>query len=163
MPLLIEPRKVGCGIPFPKGTKWKESEPEGMFAHKNFVESKYAKDLVVKKDTKILAARGGTVWKAKYDSVSHITPETVQGMSLKKAVEKAALYTNYVCIEHCDGTYAEYLHLTNVTVVAEGEKVKKGQLIGYVGVSGITSQPHLHFNVFVIRGEKGYSIPFEWE
>jgi murein DD-endopeptidase MepM/ murein hydrolase activator NlpD len=154
-------------IPFPKGTKWKEVEPEGMFAHKNFEESYYAKDLVVEKDTKVLAARGGTVWKVKYDSVSHVDPETVVKMPVKKAMRKAALYTNYVCIDHGDGTYAEYLHLAEKPVVAEGEKVRKGQHIGYVGMSGITSRPHLHFNVFMIKdtpaGKKGYSIPFEWE
>jgi murein DD-endopeptidase MepM/ murein hydrolase activator NlpD len=154
-------------IPFPKGTKWKEVEGDWKFAHKKFVESYYARDLIAEKGTKVLAARGGTVCNVKYDSVSHIDPETAAEMPKSKAVKKASLYTNYVCIEHDDGTYAEYLHLENKPVVAEKEKVRKGQLIGYIGMSGITSCPHLHFNVFVTKetpiGKKGISIPFEWE
>jgi len=62
-------------------------------------------------------------------------------------------YGNVVYIEHkgCDGTYTtRYGHLTNKPVpgLREGSKVKKGDLIGYVGgTGGACGRPHLHFEL----------------
>lgn len=50
-----------------------------------------------------------------------------------------------VLINHI-GSYAGYAHLTS-TVVNKGQKVSKGQLIGYVGASGAATGPHLHFEM----------------
>lgn len=50
-----------------------------------------------------------------------------------------------VIIKHA-GSHTGYAHLLR-TVVNKGQQVKKGQLIGYVGTTGTTSGPHLHFEV----------------
>ena len=55
---------------------------------------------------------------------------------------------NYVCINHNNGYYTCYAHMSkrNVTV---GQIVERGQVIGYVGQSGYATGPHLHFEVWV--------------
>jgi LysM repeat protein len=58
-------------------------------------------------------------------------------------------YGNYIIIRHRNGIYTLYGHLS-LRVVEIGEKVVKGQLIGYVGNTGYTEGPtgcHLHFEV----------------
>ncbi len=58
------------------------------------------------------------------------------------------LYGNYVIINHGDGFSTYYGHMTQY-LVSVGEKVTQGQVIGYVGSTGIYSTgPHLHFGVF---------------
>jgi murein DD-endopeptidase MepM/ murein hydrolase activator NlpD len=59
-------------------------------------------------------------------------------------------YGNFVVISHDNGTQTLYAHMRN-TVVAPGEKVYQGTKIGYIGVSGMTTGPHVHFEV---RGAK---------
>ena len=59
-------------------------------------------------------------------------------------------YGNYVIIEHIDGNYSLYAHLSKGTVTVEvGESVKQGQVVGKVGHSGRSSGPHLHFEIRV--------------
>ncbi|MBV7699420.1 M23 family metallopeptidase [Streptomyces sp. TRM70350] len=58
----------------------------------------------------------------------------------------AGSYGNQVVIQHDDGEYSEYAHLSRLTVQA-GDKVKAGQEIGLSGATGNVSGPHLHFEV----------------
>ena len=53
-------------------------------------------------------------------------------------------YGNYVMIDHGGGKISVYGHLSGVTVTA-GQTVSAGQLIGYVGSTGYSTGPHLHF------------------
>ncbi|MCH5202557.1 MAG: peptidoglycan DD-metalloendopeptidase family protein [Oscillospiraceae bacterium] len=53
-------------------------------------------------------------------------------------------YGNYVWIDHGNGKCTIYGHLTK-SVVSTGQSVAKGQVIGYVGSTGWSSGPHLHF------------------
>jgi murein DD-endopeptidase MepM/ murein hydrolase activator NlpD len=53
---------------------------------------------------------------------------------------------NYVSINHLDGFSSVYMHMTHY-VVSEGQTVSQGQLIGYVGSTGISTGPHLHFGI----------------
>lgn len=53
-------------------------------------------------------------------------------------------YGNYVWIDHGNGKCTIYGHLTK-SVVSAGQTVQKGQVIGYVGSTGWSSGPHLHF------------------
>ena len=52
----------------------------------------------------------------------------------------------YVTINHGDGYSSIYAHMTNY-VVSVGDSVKQGQLIGYVGTTGWSTGPHLHFEI----------------
>ncbi len=53
---------------------------------------------------------------------------------------------NYVSINHLDGFSSIYMHMTHY-VVSAGQTVSQGQLIGYVGSTGISTGPHLHFGI----------------
>ena len=55
-------------------------------------------------------------------------------------------YGNCVFIAHYNGLYTLYAHMSS-RVVSEGEKVTQGQVIGYVGSTGNSTGPHLHFEV----------------
>lgn len=62
-------------------------------------------------------------------------------------------HENGVFVLHDDATMALYLHMSEDGVlVAVGDEVTTGQVIGLVGTTG-TSVPHLHFEVFEGQGE----------
>ena len=56
------------------------------------------------------------------------------------------IYGNYILIRHDDGRESLYGHLSKVKSRLY-EKVKSGTLIGYVGSTGLSTGPHLHFEV----------------
>ena len=53
----------------------------------------------------------------------------------------------YVNIDHGDGFMSRYLHMTHY-IVSPGQKVSAGQVIGYVGSTGTSTGPHLHFGIY---------------
>ena len=55
---------------------------------------------------------------------------------------------NGVLLDHGDGWTTQYSHMMNGSVkVRKGDKVKTGDILGMVGLSGNTMFPHLHFGV----------------
>ncbi|NLC27998.1 MAG: M23 family metallopeptidase [Campylobacteraceae bacterium] len=57
-----------------------------------------------------------------------------------------------VILNHNYGFKTNYAHLSKNMVVKSGEFVRKGQLIGYTGNSGLSTGPHLHYEVrFIAR------------
>lgn len=65
---------------------------------------------------------------------------------------------NWVGIDHGDGIYTVYMHMSK-RLVSEGEKVKKGDVIGLVGSTGRSTGNHLHFGV---RKNGKYVDPLDW-
>ncbi len=58
-------------------------------------------------------------------------------------------YANFIVILHDDGTTGEYYHLRHQgAAVNEGERVERGQHIGWSGNTGKSTMPHLHFAVY---------------
>ncbi|OGG56520.1 hypothetical protein A3D71_03360 [Candidatus Kaiserbacteria bacterium RIFCSPHIGHO2_02_FULL_55_20] len=55
-------------------------------------------------------------------------------------------YGNYVVIQHGNGSQTLYAHQSKVAVVP-GQHVQQGQVIGYVGSTGKSTGPHVHFEI----------------
>ena len=138
-------------LPYRQGTSQMVSQGyNGKFSH--FGKSQYAVDFNMKEGTGVYAAREGTVVKIKSDS-------NRGGPS--RSFEKDA---NYIIIEHSDKTLATYAHLKKDGVLVHiGQKVKRGELIGYSGKTGFARGPHLHFIVYKASDGKGRnSIPVKF-
>lgn len=54
---------------------------------------------------------------------------------------------NYVVVNSGDGYEETYLHLMRPSHLKVGDKVNAGQLIGYMGMTGMATGPHLHFGI----------------
>ncbi|KGJ99325.1 hypothetical protein ND16A_3846 [Thalassotalea sp. ND16A] len=57
---------------------------------------------------------------------------------------------NYVFIQHANNIVTKYLHFSK-RAVKKGARVKQGQVIGYVGSTGLSQAPHLHYE-FLLNG-----------
>jgi murein DD-endopeptidase MepM/ murein hydrolase activator NlpD len=56
-------------------------------------------------------------------------------------------YGNHVRLSHSGSLGTSYSHMSRITVSA-GSRVSQGQVIGYVGSTGLSTGPHLHFEVY---------------
>lgn len=81
-------------------------------------------DMAAGAGTPIYAAKSGKVTIAKYSSSAG----------------------NYVSINHGDGFSSVYMHMTRY-IVSKGQYVTAGQVIGYVGNTGLSKGNHLHFGI----------------
>jgi murein DD-endopeptidase MepM/ murein hydrolase activator NlpD len=61
-------------------------------------------------------------------------------------------YGQHVIVQHGYGYQTLYAHMSRIGVTA-GQQVKRGQVIGYVGSTGASTGPHLHYEV-IKNGEK---------
>jgi murein DD-endopeptidase MepM/ murein hydrolase activator NlpD len=55
-------------------------------------------------------------------------------------------YGRMIQVDHGNGITTRYGHLSGITVV-DGEPIRKGQVLGYVGLTGRSTGPHLHYEV----------------
>jgi len=62
--------------------------------------------------------------------------------------EYASDYGNFIIIRHKRGYYTRYAHLQNFRVTV-GQRVQQGEVIGYIGSTGISTGPHLHYEVHI--------------
>ena len=106
-------------------------------------------DFVVPKNTPVLAAAEGVVTYIKDDS-------NVGGPD-----PSYWLYTNFITIRHSNGEYSRYDHLDyKSSNVKLNQKIRAGEVISKVGMTGYTYIPHLHFQVFLFTG---YNIWTDFE
>jgi len=57
-------------------------------------------------------------------------------------------YGNFVVIDHNNGYATAYAHQSSIAV-SQGQTVRQGEVIGYVGSTGFSTGPHLHFEIRV--------------
>jgi murein DD-endopeptidase MepM/ murein hydrolase activator NlpD len=78
------------------------------------------------------------------------TPILAAGDGTVEQVGGKGGYGNYVRIRHANGFSTAYGHMVRYAAgVAPGVAVKQGQIIGYVGSTGLSTGPHCHFEVLV--------------
>ena len=65
---------------------------------------------------------------------------------VKEVIKSRKGLGNVIVIDHGNGYLTRYAHLADMQV-SKGRKVKRGACIGYVGVSGTSFAPHLHYEV----------------
>ena len=105
----------------------------------------------------VYATAGGKVAYATYD-MPDLQPGVPPDPRLFRD-DVRRLLGNAVAISHGNGEFSYYGHLQQLSLqVNEGEMIKRGALLGYVGNSGNSPGPHLHFhlmagpNIFIDRG-----------
>lgn len=100
-----------------------------------------AVDIAGKYKSKIFASNEGTIVEAGYNSTNG----------------------NYVIIDHGNGYYTSYCHMTNY-IVKKGDIVEMGQVIGYMGETGFATGVHLHFSLsrgYPFRGNYTWLDPLK--
>ncbi|MEK6833413.1 MAG: M23 family metallopeptidase [Nanoarchaeota archaeon] len=97
---------------------------------------KYALDFPLPEGTPILAVKEGIV--------VNVVDKFNKGGDGKRYFK----YLNFITIEHKNKEISQYGHLKyHGACVKIGDKVKTGEIIGYTGNTGWTTEPHLHFHV----------------
>ncbi len=78
------------------------------------------------------------------------TPVYAAGAGVVTRAGYSSANGNHVFIKHANGIETKYLHFSK-KAVNPGQKVKQGQVIGYVGATGLATGPHLHYE-FLLNG-----------
>ncbi|MEV4781929.1 M23 family metallopeptidase [Burkholderia sp. LMU1-1-1.1] len=93
----------------------------------------------------VLAVADGMVRDAR-DGVADRRPLSPQ--EEPKELSTRGLYGNFVVLEVAPGVFAHYAHLRQGSVaVKPGQRVKRGAVLGHLGLTGAAGAPHLHFHV----------------
>jgi murein DD-endopeptidase MepM/ murein hydrolase activator NlpD len=74
------------------------------------------------------------------------TPVYATGKGVVKAAHYQSGYGKVIKINHGFGYLSVYAHLSKY-IVSKGDTIKRGQLIGYVGNTGVSTGPHLHYEI----------------
>ncbi len=77
---------------------------------------------------------------------------TGDGIIKKADAKLSSGYGNQVEIDHGFGYVTKYAHMSKFSV-KQGQKVKRGEIIGFVGSTGRSTAPHLHYEV-IYKGKK---------
>lgn len=122
----VTPSTSGFISPLPGGA-W-VSDAYGWRIHPIWGDKRFHSgvDLAASQGTPIYAIAAGTVTTATYGDANGY----------------------YVSISHGNGYGSVYCHMTNY-IVSVGDSVSQGQVIGYVGSTGWSTGPHLHFEIHV--------------
>ena len=80
-------------------------------------------------------------------TASRGTPVFATGKGIvKRADNRASGYGKHIRIDHGFGYVSLYAHLSKYNV-KRGQKVNRGDIIGYVGNTGRSAGPHLHYEI----------------
>jgi murein DD-endopeptidase MepM/ murein hydrolase activator NlpD len=122
----------------------------GPFTHKAYpelgIDDSYSLDFILDEGSKVYAAKAGVIHKV---IVNNGEDTSYHGTDPELGRE-AAKHTNAIIIKHYDGTYSNYFHLQKEgAVVKVGDRVEERDHIGYSGNTGWSTQPHLHWSMYV--------------
>lgn len=78
------------------------------------------------------------------------TPIYAAGNGVITSWGRNGSYGNYAKIQHANGYVTAYAHMSRFAKGhAKGSRVRQGEIIGYVGTTGRSTGPHLHYEVYV--------------
>lgn len=91
------------------------------------------------------------------------TPIYAAGNGTVDYAARMGSYGNFVRIKHANGYQTAYAHMNGFARgIKKGSRVHQGQVIGYVGTTGRSTGPHLHYEI-IVRGKKvnplGIKVP----
>lgn len=89
------------------------------------------------------------------------TPIYAAGDGTVEKAGRANGYGNYVKLRHNNQLSTAYGHMSRIAV-SPGARVHQGQIIGYVGMTGSATGPHLHYEVLVNNAQvnpRGVNLP----
>jgi hypothetical protein len=93
--------------------------------------------------------------------IKKLDEKTIQSQA--ERLEKGSILGNYVVIDHGQGEFSLYAHLKPGSVrVKTGDQVKAGNVIGKLGSSGNSTEPHLHFQITDRTDLRGAGIPMNF-
>ena len=76
------------------------------------------------------------------------TPIMAAGAGVVERANRFGSFGNYIRIQHANGYETAYAHLNGFARgIRAGSRVQQGQIIGYVGTTGRSTGPHLHYEV----------------
>ncbi len=76
------------------------------------------------------------------------TPIYASGDGVIESAYYSRVYGNFIELRHVNGYRTLYAHMTNYARgMRKGIRVKQGQIIGYVGSTGMSTGPHLHYEI----------------
>ena len=93
----------------------------------------------------------GSMWSSGYHTgVDFVVPTgtTIKAIAAGTVVSAGmdGAYGNEVVIQHADGKYSQYAHMSSLSV-SSGQTVTEGQQLGLSGATGNVTGPHLHFEI----------------
>lgn len=131
-------------LPFPPGSTYEVLFGPGDPPHHLSPRNRYAYDFDMPPGSKVSAAASGTV---------------VGVVSRNSGPTGSSRQNNFVALRHPGGVISEYHHLMqDGALVRVGERVERGEVIGFSGQSGRADGPHLHF--VVVEDERSVPIRF---
>ncbi len=74
------------------------------------------------------------------------TPVYATGDGVVKSAYFSGTFGNVVFLEHGYGYETRYAHLSKFNV-KKGDRIKRGEIVGFVGSTGLSGGPHLHYEV----------------
>ncbi|SFL13873.1 M23 family metallopeptidase [Methylobacterium pseudosasicola] len=78
------------------------------------------------------------------------TPVLAAGNGIVARVKNSSSYGNHVEIQHVNGYVTAYNHMSRIGAgVREGARIRQGQVVGYVGSTGLSTGAHLHYEVII--------------
>ena len=78
------------------------------------------------------------------------TPIMATGNGAIEVADREGNYGNYIRIRHANGYKTVYAHLLRFAAgVTKGVKVRQGQIVGYLGNTGMSTGPHVHYEVLI--------------
>ncbi len=130
-------------LPFPATERYRCTQGFNDTTRTHHGPKRYSVDFAMPEGSVVAAARGGVV----------------------ALVTRHPRFGNSIEIRHSDGTYGLYGHLKNGGFkVKSGDSVRKGQEIALSGNTGISTGPHLHFDVEVADGLGGWqTVPWKFK